>query len=201
MAETNMPKNDEPKVVGVVKKKRGIAKWKDVFIAVSKDEFESSFTNNLLYPACRELMIRLAHGAVDILFNGSDGSGSYYRASNERVPYYRVSSSSNTQQRASAIGKSAAGYSLDEIGFGTYSSACKVLNALNDEIHEYKVVDVYKFYAEAKAVLGEEYGKDICPDYTDHAWGWEEPFTCKPLLRRDGLYFLPLPRPKRIAQR
>ena len=201
MAEVNMPNDNEPQVVGTVKKKRGLAKWKDVFIAVTKEEFESSFTNNLLYPACRELMIRLAHGAVDILFNGADNHGAYYRGSSDRTPYYLVSHNSSTSSRQAPVGKSAAGYSLDDIGFGSYDRAYSVLNVLNEEIKEYKVVDVYKFYAEAKKALGDEYGKDISPDYTDHAWGWEEPLTCKPLLRRDGMYFLPLPKPKRIAQR
>jgi hypothetical protein len=201
MAEINMPNSGrkmddselEPIVTGSKRtKKKGWQRWKDVFIAVNREEFEASFTTNLLYPACRELVVRLAHGAVDILFNGAGNPNAYYGGGNERTPYYRVSSAGLPLPASQQpVGKTAAGYSLDDVGFTTYDKAMSVLNKLNSAIAEFGVVDVYAFYIWA----------DSKPDYTDKAWGWEEPINCKPLLRRDGMYFLPLPKPKRIAQR
>lgn len=199
MAETNMPKRQmdekelEPIVAESTKtKKKGLQKWKDVFIAVNREEFEQSFTTNLLYPAARELVVRLAHGAVDILFNGAGNANAYYRV-DEKMPYYRISQSSSIvgQKQQQPVGKTAAGYSLDDVGYTTYSEATNVLEKLNATIKEYKVVDVYAFYIWSRQPA----------DYTDKAWGWDEPINCQPLLRRDGKYFLPLPRPKRIAQR
>lgn len=198
MAETNMPKRQmdekelEPIVAESTKtKKKGLQKWKDVFIAVNREEFEQSFTTNLLYPAARELVVRLAHGAVDILFNGAGNANAYYRV-DEKMPYYRISQSSSiVAQRQQSVGKTAAGYSLDDVGYSTYAEADAVLQKINYAINEYGVVDVYAFYIWSA----------VPADFTDKAWGWEEPINCRPLLRRDGKYFLPLPRPKRIAQR
>ena len=198
MAETNMPKRQmdekelEPIVAESTKtKKKGLQKWKDVFIAVNREEFEQSFTTNLLYPAARELVVRLAHGAVDILFNGAGNANAYYRV-DEKMPYYRISQSSSiVAQKQQSVGKTAAGYSLDDVGYSTYAEADAVLQKINYAINEYGVVDVYAFYIWSA----------VPADFTDKAWGWEEPINCRPLLRRDGKYFLPLPRPKRIAQR
>lgn len=197
MAETNMPKQmDEKELEPIVAestktKKKGLQKWKDVFIAVNREEFEQSFTTNLLYPAARELVVRLAHGAVDILFNGAGNANAYYRV-DEKMPYYRISQSSSiVAQKQQSVGKTAAGYSLDDVGYSTYAEADAVLQKINYAINEYGVVDVYAFYIWSA----------VPADFTDKAWGWEEPINCRPLLRRDGKYFLPLPRPKRIAQR
>ncbi len=198
MAETNIPKRQmdekelEPIVAESTKtKKKGLQKWKDVFIAVNREEFEQSFTTNLLYPAARELVVRLAHGAVDILFNGAGNANAYYRV-DEKMPYYRISQSSSiVAQKQQSVGKTAAGYSLDDVGYSTYAEADAVLQKINYAINEYGVVDVYAFYIWSA----------VPADFTDKAWGWEEPINCRPLLRRDGKYFLPLPRPKRIAQR
>ena len=169
-------------------KKKGLQKWKDVFIAVNREEFEQSFTTNLLYPAARELVVRLAHGAVDILFNGAGNPTAYYGVGNERTPYYRLSKDDNRQKM---VGKTAAGYSLDDVGYDSYAEADTVLQKLNSYITEYGIVDVYTFYI----------WSGITADFTDKSYGWEEPINCKPLLRRDGKYFLPLPRPKNITQR
>lgn len=197
MAETNMPKQmDEKELEPIVAestktKKKGLQKWKDVFIAVNREEFEQSFTTNLLYPAARELVVRLAHGAVDILFNGANNANAYYRV-DEKMPYYRISQSSSiVAQKQQSVGKTAAGYSLDDVGYSTYAEADAVLQKINYAINEYGVVDVYAFYIWSA----------VPADFTDRAWGWEEPINCRPLLRRDGKYFLPLPRPKRISQR
>ena len=198
MAETNMPKRQmdekelEPIVAESTKtKKKGLQKWKDVFIAVNREEFEQSFTTNLLYPAARELVVRLAHGAVDILFNGAGNANAYYRV-DEKMPYYRISQSSSiVAQKQQSVGKTAAGYSLDDVGYSTYAEADAVLQKINYAINEYGVVDVYAFYIWSA----------VPADFTDKAWGWEESINCRPLLRRDGKYFLPLPRPKRISQR
>lgn len=202
MAEIQMPKQQkrpdeselEPIVSGTTRtKKKGLQKWKDVFIAVNKDEFEQSFTNNLLYPAARELVVRLAHGAIDILLNGAGHADAYYNIpSNDRIPYYRISNQKQiNSSRALPVGKTAAGYSLDEIGFDTYDQASRVLNQLNEAIDQYGVIDVYAFFSWSRQPA----------DHTDASWGWDQAFTCKPLLRRDGKYFLPLPKPKRISQR
>ena len=198
MAETNIPKRQmdekelEPVVTESTKtKKKGLQKWKDVFIAVNREEFEQSFTTNLLYPAARELVVRLAHGAVDILFNGAGNANAYYRV-DEKMPYYRISQGGSiVGQKQQSVGKTAAGYSLDDIGYSTYAEADAVLQKINYAINEYGVVDVYAFYIWSA----------VPADFTDKAWGWEEPINCRPLLRRDGKYFLPLPRPKRISQR
>lgn len=198
MAETNMPKRQmdekelEPIVAESTKtKKKGLQKWKDVFIAVNREEFEQSFTTNLLYPAARELVVRLAHGAVDILFNGAGNANAYYRV-DEKMPYYRISQGGSiVGNKQQSVGKTAAGYSLDDVGYSTYAEADAVLQKINYAINEYGVVDVYAFYIWSA----------VPADFTDKAWGWEEPINCRPLLRRDGKYFLPLPRPKRIAQR
>lgn len=202
MAERNMPdKNDiklpEPEAVVSStsrKKKRGIAAWKDVFIAVNRDEFEDTFTTKLLQPAMRDLAIRLAHGAIDILANGATGAGAYYSGysnqSNQNTPYYRMNGGA-VAGKQQAIGKTAAGYSLDEVGFDSYNEAFTVLEKLNSVIKEYGIVDVYSFYVWS--------GQPA--DFTDKDWGWEKIIDCKPLLRRDGQYFLPLPRPKNLRQR
>lgn len=202
MAQHELPNNNQdvqlPEPEAVVsstsrKKRRGWAAWKDVFIAVNRDEFETTFTEKLLQPAMRDLAIRLAHGAIDILANGVNGAGAYYSGysnpNNQNVPYYRISGGGN--QNKQAVGKTAAGYSLDEVGFDTYNEAMCVLEKLNSTIKEYGIVDVYSFYIWASQPA----------DFTDKDWGWEKIIDCKPLLRRDGQYFLPLPRPKNIRQR
>jgi len=175
------------------KKKRGLTAWKEVFIAVNRDEFEQTFTEKLLQPAMRDLAIRLAHGAIDILANGVSGIGtygSYSNPSNQNTPYYRMNGG-QIASKQQAVGKTAAGYSLDEVGFDSYNEAFIVLEKLNSVIHEYGIVDVYSFYVWS--------GQPA--DFTDKDWGWEKIIDCKPLLRRDGQYFLPLPRPKNLRQR
>lgn len=202
MAQREMPNGAKdnvqlPKPEAVVtntsrKKKKGLTAWKEVFIAVNRDEFEEAFTTKLVQPAIRDLAVRLAHGAIDILFNGTGGVGAYYgpysNPGNQNTPYYRMGT--NGQQKQ-AIGKTAAGYSLDDVGFDTYDEAITVLSKLNSVIAEYGIVDVYSFYIWASQPA----------DFTDKDWGWEKIIDCKPLLRRDGQYFLPLPRPKNLRQR
>lgn len=203
MAEVKMPKPDRPtgvddKPVDAVvvsstrKKKAGLSKWKDVFIAVDKEEFVRSFTENLLYPGLQDLAVRFAHGAIDILFNGRSSSASswsnpYHRRDPESSAYYRV----NKIQDTRPLGKTGAGYSLDEICYGTWDEAMNVLNHLNTAIEEFGIIDVYSFYE-----WSNQRG-----DWVDRDWGWEEPISVKPLLNRDGTYFLPLPKPKDLRQR
>ena len=200
MAQRDLPNNEQvklPEPEAVVTstsrtKSHGLKAWKDVFIAVNRDEFEQTFTEKLLQPAMRDLAIRLAHGAIDILANGVSGVGTYYgpynNPNNQNTPYHRMSGGGAQKQ---ALGKTAAGYSLDEVGFDTYDEAITVLSKLNAVIAEYGIVDVYSFYVWAAQPA----------DFTDKDWGWEKIIDCKPLLRRDGQYFLPLPRPKNLRQR
>lgn len=201
MAEVNMPNKKSldnldtaPVVTDTTRvKKKGLKKWKEVFIAVNREEFESAFTEHLLYPACHELAIRLAHGAIDILLNGASHPTAYYQTPNDRTPYHRISNGVSPVRNQLPIGKTGAGYALDEVGFPSYDSAMRVLNLLNDAIIENDVIDVYHFY-----IWSEQN-----PDFTDQSYGWDQPFppSLKPILRRDGQYFLPLPKPKMIAQR
>ena len=195
MAIVNMPPKapDQPPSVER-RKKTGIAKAKDIFIAVDKDEFWNKFTENLLYPNVLNLVVRLAHGAVDILFNGNTTYSGYTVVNpfTQTNPYHNITNPVIAAQTNynKPLGKSGIGYSLDEVTYASWDEAMYVITQLNGIISQSKVADCYAFFELSKLV----------PDYTDKNWGWTEVMNIKPLLNKDGRYFLPLPKPKYINQ-
>lgn len=206
MAMYNLPTptNNTPPTVKV--KSTGVKKMKDVFIASDKDEFWASFTDNLLFPSLQSLLIRLAHGAIDIWFNGRSEytyNGYTYNGYTTVNPYHNVGQSSSLLTSASfipqppkPIGKTGVGYCLEEITFVSWETAQNLINVVNDTIRQNKIIDVYSFLElAAPHVPGLQ-----PPDYTDRAYGWTEVMNISPQMNREGRYFLPMTKPHLISQ-
>lgn len=202
---TNDDKKSEPVVEAEVVRKSGLAKWKEVFIATTREDFERDFTQNLLYPGLKELMIRLAHGAIDLIFYDSKGYTPYgYR--DEPFAYHRVGNGERRRvgdkralgsEDTRPIGRMSGGYALDEISTSTSIQANRLLTAMLDEAKEYKLISVYKYFDIAKEMFDIP---QLRPQHTDNNYGWYEDDLngVQPRMNRDGRWYLNLPKPRRL---
>lgn len=142
-----------------VKKKSGVSKFADVFIAEDVGSVKSYVLADVVIPAIKNLILDVITDSANMIFGGSSRRKSNLPAS--KVSYGSFFNSSRSDRRASDRSIKPR-YSYDTVSFETRSDAMEVLTVLEDALDRYGQVTVADFY-DAVGITGE---------YTDHDYGW-----------------------------
>lgn len=181
---TETTKNVTKVVNGTVKtkKKSGIKKLADIFIAEDITTVVSYLLNDVLIPSAKKTLTEMIKNGSDMLINGetrsernrSNGSRESYRSYYERNNEPRKTDNSH---RRSAL-------DYDDIVLETKVDAEDVLSQLDDLIANYNVVSVADLY--------QSVGIRNYP-YTANDYGWTDLRNAYSMRVRDG-YLLKLPK-------
>lgn len=183
-------KKIEKVVSGTVKtkKKNGVLKLADVFLAEDVHTVKSFLTTEVLIPTLKRTFYDLiTKGADAFIYGGKRGqSGSGFA---DKVSYVNYNSMSQPGSRfANAPGGSITAYSYDNLYFETHEAALEVLTRMDELIATYRVVSVSDFYELA----------GVPSHFTDQSYGWTELHTATIGRERDGWRIkLPKARPIR----
>ena len=184
-AQKNAPieKKEIKKVVSgpvKAKKKSGVAKLAEVFVAEDAQNIKSYIVDDVLIPAARKGIWDLITGTLDMLLNGkrTTRSGRTYA---DRVSYENYSKSDRDRDRDP---RPRSAYSYEEQIIDSRAEAEEVLEQMKGLLELYGQVSVADYY--------ELCGK-VC-EYTDNNYGWTDLRRAEVLRYRDG-YIVELPRP------
>ena len=162
------------------KKKSGIIKFAEVFIAEDIANVKDYLIHDLLIPTIKNTIEDLVTNSVSMLLRGTAAT----RRSNSRADHVSYSSISknNTNVRSNNI-INRTGYDYDDVVLTTRADAEAVLDRLGEMIETYGMVSVGDLY--------DTVGKT--PQYTDYKYGWVNIRNAKPVRVRDG-YILDMPK-------
>ena len=164
----------EPVVHGKVKRKSSIFRSvKDEFISEDADTMGSYLLNDILFPALRDLINDICHGAIDAAFGGGGRSyrsrsrgGSYISYNryydddrNRRKRHNRDDDYDDDRPR-----RRGGQINFEEYLFDSRGDAEDVLYYLCDEIEQFGDCPVGRFF--------DRRGETIPGNFTDEDWGW-----------------------------
>ncbi len=181
---TNIEKKKVEKVVtGVVKtkKKSGLQKFANVFIAEDVSNVKNFVITDVLIPAAKKVISDAITTTIDMLLypGGSGRRTPGYKA--DKVSYKDYSGISS--RRSADTHTTRTGYSYDDITLERRSEAEEVLTQMDILVEEYghaAVADLYDLI-----------GKTC--EYTDYKYGWTNLRNAEIVQVGDG-YYLKLPR-------
>lgn len=196
-----VPENSEPRAKGVVsgvartKKKNGVQKFADTFIAEDVANVRSYIWNDIIVPTVKRALYDSFTDGLDMMLNGS--TGNRYRNSNRnggtRISYDKAYSRAAYQQRdrdAAPRRVSDSRFDFDPIIFPTRGDAERVLEELDEVIERYEIVSVQDLYIAAKI-------NDF--PYTYNNYGWYDIRSAQIVRsQRDNGYMIKLPKPEPI---
>lgn len=163
-----------------VKKKSGITKLTDIFVAEDASSVKSYIITDVLIPNIKKLIADVIHDGADMILYGITGSskdrgvkGSYVSYNN----YYK------SKPRDLPATKAISPYSYDDIILKTRGDAEAVLREMHGLIEEYGMVSI--------SDLHEYVG--LPSNFTDNKYGWMSLNTASVKPVREG-YLLNLPR-------
>lgn len=182
----------EPKVGKVItgtaktKKKNGIQKFADVFIAEDIQNVKSYVLSDIIIPTIKRALYDSFTDGLDMMLNGS--SGQRYRGRNgTRYSYDKAYSRASYQRddRNSRPKSTRSGFDYDAILFSNRGDAERVLIELEELISRYGIASVQDLYSAA----------DLSCPYTYNDYGWTDLRTADVVRARDDDgYFIKLPK-------
>lgn len=163
------------------KKKSGLAKLSDVFIAEDMSAVKEHILFDVLIPGCKKAIL----DTVDMFLYG--GGSTVRRGSNTpKVSYGRYYERGNDRGRStSAPARARNSFNFDDIIIPSRGDAEKVLDNMDEIIDTYNVVSVGDFYD----LVGISDNNPMI-----HRYGWTNIGNAKPVRCRDGGYILDLPK-------
>lgn len=188
----------EPKVTKVItgpaktKKKNGIQKFADVFIAEDIQSVKTYILSDIIIPTIKRALYDSFTDGLDMMLNGS--SGQRYRGrsgSGTRYSYDKAYSRASYQreERNSYQKSTRSGFDYDAILFSTRGDAERVLVELEELINHYGVASVQDLYSAA----------DLSCPYTYNNYGWTDLRAADVIRARDDDgYYIKLPKVKPI---
>lgn len=189
-AQKNAPVPTEKKEIKKVvsgpvkaKKKSGVAKLAEVFVAEDAQNIKSYIVDDVLIPAARKGIWDLITGTLDMLLNGKRTTTRSGRTYADRVSYENYSKSGRDRDR-DRDSRPRNAYSYEEQVIDSRSEAEEVLERMRELLDLYGTVSVADYY--------ELCGK-VC-EYTDNNYGWTDLRRAEVMRYRDG-YVVELPRP------
>lgn len=185
-------KKIEKVVTGSVKtkKKSGIRKFTDIFIAEDVENVKSYVIGDVLIPALKKALDDIVSDGIHMILYGESGGRSSKKNPGTKVSYQKYydrfedRSHSNSPRQARGV------YDYDDILLESRSDAEDVIDRLTELMDNYEVVSVADFY-DTVGVTGE---------HTDNKYGWtrRSDICNAPIVRtRDG-YIIKFPRPRPI---
>lgn len=178
-------KKVEKVIKGTVKtkKKTGITKLTDVFIAKDVRDVKSFMVADVLVPAIKNTLEDIIVKGARMLLRGDSGSRGGSRNSYDKVSYRNYYDADD--YRSDDIPFRRASRSYEDITLETRDDAEEVIKEMNMLIKRYGMVSI--------GDLNDLVGRT--GEYTDNKYGWYNLRNAYAVRERDG-YSLKLPRPK-----
>lgn len=196
-ATTAIQKKEEvkPVVKGKIRKRSSIFRSvKDEFISEDADSMGSYLLNDILFPALRDLINDICHGAIDAAFGG--GGGRYRSRSSSRgssyISYNRYYDDRDRRRRDrddERYESRRRNRDFEEFIFQYREDAEDVLDRMCDYLERFGDVPVSYFY--------DLCGETVPGDFTADDWGWTNLAGARVRNVRKG-YIIDLPKVKPI---
>lgn len=190
--EDNKEKTVEKRVSGKVvgesaktKKKSGVAKAVNSFVAEDLKNVKSYVTSEVLIPKIKDIVFEAVKGGIGmILFGESFKRGQSSGAPKISYGSYYSSGSSVRQERPTTYAKPMDGFDFDEVVFATKGDAESVLAVMDETIERYGIVSVSDFYELAGVTSN---------NFAINRYGWSNIRSAEILRVRDG-YIIKFPK-------
>lgn len=188
-SQRSKPPVTEKKVEKVIKgtvktkKKTGITKFTDVFIAKDVRDVKTFMVGDVLIPAIKNTLEDIIVKGARMLLRGESGSRGGSRKSYDRVSYRDYYD--RDDYRNDDIPFRSTSRSYEDISLESRDDAEEVLKEMNLLIKRYGMVSI--------GDLNDLVGRT--GEYTDNKYGWTNLRNAYSVRERDG-YSLKLPRPK-----
>ena len=175
------PKKQFEKVVdGKKRKKSGLTKIADVFIAENVSNVKEYILKDVIVPAIKKAIYDALVGGVDMFFNGGRGQSSRTTARSATYVSYDRFSSRREEPRTTSTRR--IGY--EDVVLKTRVDAEKVLRQLDGAMETYKMVTIADLY--------DLVGEDTTPQ--DYNYGWTN-IRNADIVPVHGGYLLKMPKP------
>lgn len=183
--EQKSEKKVEAVITGTAKtrKKDGVQKFADVFIAEDANNVKSYIMMEVIVPAVKKAISDIVTTGIDMILYGEAGR-SRKNNSISKVSYRNYYDRDSERVRAGSANTRRGGLDYDDILFDTRGDAEAVLDAMNDIISQYGTVSVSDFYDLARVPND---------NFTMNRYGWTNIGGATAVRVRDG-YILKLPR-------
>lgn len=158
------------------KKKSGVYKFAEVFIADDVDDVKSYILEDVIVPAIKDVILDAVRALLGVS-NTSRKSASASKVS------YRSYYDKNTDRRDYGSNRIKTSYDYDDIILDTRGEAEEVLSRMDELIATYGLVSVADLYD----LVG------ITGNYTDNKYGWTDTRSASVIRVRDG-YMIKLPK-------
>lgn len=163
------------------KKKNGIQKFADNFIAEDINNVKSYIFMDVLVPAIKKAFSDVVTNGIDMILYGETG-GRKRNTPGSKVSYRSYYDKPNERERSHL--RTSNGRSYDDIVLDNRGEAEGVLSKMEELMDVYGVVSVADLYD----LVG------IDGDYTDNKYGWTDIRSASIVRTRDGGYLIKLPR-------
>lgn len=200
-------KSEKPALRGKVRRKKSVfSSVRDEFISEDADSMGSYLVHDILFPALRDLINDICHGAIDAAFGGGGG---YYRGSSRSRGRSRISYDRMYDDRRSRRNRDrdddddrprrrripdCSEYIFDPDEFDHPSDAKRaaddLLDDMADRIEEYGEVTVAWFL--------DQVGEDLTGTWNAEDWGWTNLVGVKVRGSSRNGWYIDLPRPKEL---
>lgn len=186
-ATAQEPKKIEKVVDGAkLKKKSGVAKLGDVFIAADIKTVLSCVAADVLIPAAKKLIYDVGSRTLDMVLYG-ESRGGRSGSSTDNISYRKYSDPRETRSRFDDTVRERPRFDSDEIVFEFRGEAEKVLDHMIDIVNNYGIVSVSEMYELS----------NLTQPYTSNRYGWTSLRSADVVRVRDG-YVIRLPKAKPI---
>lgn len=179
-AETKERTKKIEKVVDGKKRKSGLTKLADVFIAEDVSNVKEYIVRDVVVPAIKKTIYDVLVGGVDMIFNG--GRGQSTRTTGRTASYVSYDRFSSRREEPHATVTRRVGY--EDVVLKTRVDAEKLLHQLDGVMETYKMVTVADLY--------DLVGEDATPQ--DQNYGWTNIRNADIIPVRGG-YLLKMPKP------
>lgn len=164
-----------------VRKKSGLTKFSDVFIAEDAGNVKSYIFSDVLIPAVKKLISDIVKDGVEMFLYG--GTGGRDKSKGYKGSYVSYDKYADPRDRRPAP-RSRGVYDYDDIVLERRGEAEAVLDQLYNILETYNIVRVADLYD----LVG------ISGRYTDNDYGWTNLRNAEVVRLRDGGYTIRLPR-------
>ncbi len=168
-----------------IKKKNGVRKFIDGFIAGDAENVKEYVVKDVLLPATKKAFSDIVTGAVDMILYG--GSGGRKKSGGSKISYASYYDSRRDDRFSRESSSVRPRFDYDELIFETRGAAEAVRDQMGELIERYGYVTVADMYDMA----------DITQPYTSQKYGWNSIRNAEIVRVRDG-YVIKLPPAKII---
>jgi hypothetical protein len=158
------------------KKKNGVTKFADVFLAEDVNNVKSYLVGDVIIPTLKKAFYDLITKGAGMFIYGDSRGGRNDSRTGDSVSYRNYSDYSRNDRRYTSTARPVSGYSYEDLVFESFDEADRVLTQLDAIMQEYHVVSVAELYESA----------GMAANYTDHYYGWTDIHTANVVPDKEG---------------